>query len=528
VGLNEHRRAAAVGLLPGNATGWFSRARQGVRVVRSHAGRWPLLRHGLTMAVVAACLLLAPQSPGAAPRATAPDPRARAVWEDPLAPMVRRTDEYLQRFKVEGVTMDWRYSVIPSEEIRQTVVCQLLAYVELARLDPRPRLRAEILHHADFLLGRIDSIRSYTPFDGMLAYSLLGAYEISREQRYLDAGTVMMDDLLAIPTSQCVLNGGLMVAMATAEYGMLTGNAEAGQKTHDILAQLVPYQNGDGSFPHWCYGSRDIHYTGWMGMELVHIGRIVDDPLIEPFLSSMSAFLAGRIAPNGQAIYEEPCPGVPDCTLYYYSRETGCPQDLDSRGWTVEPAYCALLFDREGALQYRPVMSFLDSLETGGTISDLYGYWPPPSDPEYPWTTADTSVVCMSINLWVLSTAIAERIERGVPVDLVLDDIVDSVQTPPPPPTVYETRPLTVDPNPARGACLLRFSLATARRGTLSVFDAGGRKVRTLESGTLVRGDHAPAWDGLDDAGRAVPGGVYFAHLRLDNGNQTRRVMLLR
>jgi hypothetical protein len=148
---------------------------------------------------------------------------------------------------VDGVTMDWRYSVIPSEEIRQTVVCQLLAYVELARLDPRARLRVEIVRHAEFLLGRLEEVRSYGPFDGMLAYSLLGAYEITQDPRFLDAGTLMMNDLLAIPTSQCVLNGGLMVAMATAEYWRLTGDAQAKLNTHDIVAQLGPYQNADGS-----------------------------------------------------------------------------------------------------------------------------------------------------------------------------------------------------------------------------------------------------------------------------------------
>jgi hypothetical protein len=134
----------------------------------------------------------------------------------------------------------------------------------------------------------------------------------------------------------------------------------------------------------------------------------------------------------------------------------------------------------------------------------------------------------MSINLWVLSTAIAGRIERGVPVDLVLDDLIETIQSPPGPPMVYESRPLAVDPNPARGACVLYFSLATPRRGSLSVYDAGGRRVRTLESGALARGDHAPPWDGRDDSGRAVPGGVYFARLRMDHGGQTRRITLLR
>ena len=495
---------------------------------RPHVG-WPhLIRLGLTLAVVAGCLL-PPGTSRAASAVPAPAlPRPANAWEDPLAPLIRRIDHYLQEFQVDGVTMDWRYSVIPSEEIRQTVVCQLLAYVELSRLDPRTRLRVEIVRHADFLLDRLDQVRSFGVFDGMLAYSLLGAYEITHEQRFLDAGTLMMNDLLAIPTSQCVLNGGLMLAMATAKYGQLTGEAQAVQKTHDIVAQLVPYQNADGSFPHWCRGSRDIHYTAWMAMELIHIGRLLDDPHIEPFLSTMSTFLEGRIAPDGRAIYEEPCPDVPDCTLYYYSRATGCGYDLDSRGWTVEPAYCALLFDHQGSPKYEPVMAFLDSIEDGGTIADLYDYWPPPSDPEYPWTTADTSVVCMSIILWTLSTTAADRVERGVPVDLVLDDLIDTTGTTPGPQPVYETRPLTVGPNPAPGECVLRFSLAASRQGSLTVFDASGRKVRTLESGDFARGEHAPRWDGRDDAGRALPEGIYFAHLRLDHGVQTRRITLLR
>ena len=454
---------------------------------------------------------------------------ARIAWEDPLAPMIRRIDHHLQEFQVDGVTMDWRYSVIPSEEIRQTVVCQLLAYVELARLDTRTRLRVEILHHADFLIARLDSIRSHTPFDGMLAYALLGAYEITREPRFLEAGGTITAEVLAIPTSECILNGGLMVAMATAEYWRLTGSAQARQKTEDIVAQLLPYQNADGSFPHWCWGSRDIHYTAWMAVELIHIQRMTPDANIPPLLSTMSAFLAERIGPDGRAIYEEPCPGDPGCVQYYYSRATGCPQDLDSRGWTVEPAYCGLLFDRVSAPQYQPVTAFLDSLENGGTIADLYDYWPPPDDPEYPWTTADTSVVCSSIILWTLSTTAAERISRGIPVDLVLDDLIDTtVVQPPNPPQPYVTRSLVVEPNPARAGCALRYSLASGRQGSLEVMDAAGRSVRVLESGALAPGDHAPSWDGRDEGGRLMPSGVYFARLQLDAVSETRRLVLLR
>jgi hypothetical protein len=455
-----------------------------------------------------------------------PTAAGAAAWDDPLAPLVQRMDRYLQLYQADGVTMDWRYSVSPSEEIRQTVVCQLLAYVELYRLYPRTRLWLEVSRHADFMLGRLADIRSHSPFDGMLAYSLLGAYETTRQTRFLDAGSEITQEMLAIPTSQCVLNGGLMVAMATAEYARLTGSTVATQKTHDIVAQLVPYQNADGSFPHWCFGSRDIHYTGWMAMELLHLRRMIADPHIDPFLASMNAFLEGRIDGAGMSVYQQPC-GT-GCTEYYYSRATGCSYDYDTRGWTVEPVYCALLFDHLGSPKYQPVMTFFDSLEDGGTIADLYGYWPPPGDPEYPWTIADTSVVCASIVFWALATQVADRVGRGLAVDLRLDDLIDTTSSVPPPP-VAESRPLLVAPNPARGGCTLRFSLPAAAAGTLAIYDLAGRRLDLLESGALARGEHALRWDGGVSSGRPAPSGVYFARLRAADGrDETRRFVFVR
>jgi hypothetical protein len=121
-----------------------------VPVGRPCGARLGLIRLGLALAVITGCILpLHAAHAAPAEREAVPLP-IRNTWVDPLAPMIRRIDDYLQESQVDGVTMDWRYSVIPSEEIRQTVVCQLLAYVELARLDPRARLRAEILRHADF------------------------------------------------------------------------------------------------------------------------------------------------------------------------------------------------------------------------------------------------------------------------------------------------------------------------------------------------------------------------------------------
>lgn len=340
-------------------------------------------------------------------------PRGLPPGDDPLAPLVLRIERYLQAHEVNGVTMDWRYQVDPAEEIRQTVVCQLLACAELYRIRPTPRLLGEIHAHADFLIGRLDRIRSHRPFDGMLAYGLLAAYEVTRDRRYRDAGAQIAADLAAIPTEKCVLNPGLMVAMATAEYARLGGGDAYAQKARDILTQLIPSQNEDGSFPHWCSGSRDIHYTGWMAMELIHLQRLLGDPRIEPMLERMSTFLEQRIGADGRARYEEPCPEARGGRCYYFSRKSGCALDYDTRGWTVEPAYCVLLFDRERSPRYSPTLRFLLSLERGGTFPDLYGYRPPPTDPEYPWTTADTSVVNTSIIFWTLATALAERGPRA-------------------------------------------------------------------------------------------------------------------
>ncbi|MGH3055511.1 MAG: FlgD immunoglobulin-like domain containing protein, partial [Gaiellaceae bacterium] len=58
------------------------------------------------------------------------------------------------------------------------------------------------------------------------------------------------------------------------------------------------------------------------------------------------------------------------------------------------------------------------------------------------------------------------------------------------------------------------------------LYDALGRRVRTLASGTHPAGEQTLRWDGSDDAGRAVSSGLYFA--RFDGAGRTmvRRVVI--
>ena len=49
---------------------------------------------------------------------------------------------------------------------------------------------------------------------------------------------------------------------------------------------------------------------------------------------------------------------------------------------------------------------------------------------------------------------------------------------------------------------------------SLHVFDAGGRRVRSIEH-LAVAGPHTLAWDGMDEGGRRVPPGIYVVRLRI-------------
>ena len=50
---------------------------------------------------------------------------------------------------------------------------------------------------------------------------------------------------------------------------------------------------------------------------------------------------------------------------------------------------------------------------------------------------------------------------------------------------------------------------------SLHVFDAGGRRVRSIEH-LAVAGPHTLAWDGMDEGGRRVPPGIYVVRLRIE------------
>jgi hypothetical protein len=88
---------------------------------------------------------------------------------------------------------------------------------------------------------------------------------------------------------------------------------------------------------------------------------------------------------------------------------------------------------------------------------------------------------------------------------------------------------LLPQPNPFNPKTTLRFALPRAASVDLAIFDVNGRRVvRLLAGETLPAGNHAVDWEGRDEAGRALPSGVYFARFAASGFTEERKLVLLR
>jgi len=75
-------------------------------------------------------------------------------------------------------------------------------------------------------------------------------------------------------------------------------------------------------------------------------------------------------------------------------------------------------------------------------------------------------------------------------------------------------------PNPCNPRTTVTFRTAQPGPARLGLHDQRGRLVRTLFAGELPAGEHAVAWDGLDEEGRGAASGTYL--IRLDSDDRLR------
>lgn len=106
------------------------------------------------------------------------------------------------------------------------------------------------------------------------------------------------------------------------------------------------------------------------------------------------------------------------------------------------------------------------------------------------------------------------------------------------PQTGVETAPLerpmdfvslsAAEPTPFKDQTRISFSLPLEGSVSLGVYNLLGARVRTLVSGTRPAGSHSAVWDGRDNRGAIVPGGVYFFELKTPYKTLTARTVVVR
>ncbi|MEO5988531.1 MAG: metallophosphoesterase [Candidatus Eisenbacteria bacterium] len=99
--------------------------------------------------------------------------------------------------------------------------------------------------------------------------------------------------------------------------------------------------------------------------------------------------------------------------------------------------------------------------------------------------------------------------------------------------TPPHSRPATLvfaapQPNPSRQSSMLRYVLPSRGRVDLMVLDVSGRVVTRVVGGFQEAGEHRAEWRGVDDRGRSVAAGIYYARLEWNAQKRLQRLVRLR
>ncbi len=113
----------------------------------------------------------------------------------------------------------------------------------------------------------------------------------------------------------------------------------------------------------------------------------------------------------------------------------------------------------------------------------------------------------------------------STPLDTGVDD--DDIPDPlDPAPGTSTQLSFTLGPNPTSGGTEIRLNLPQADNVRIDLFDAAGRRVRTICNEKLSAGEHNIHWDGNDERGQSAPSGRYWTRL-YSRGRQINRSLIV-
>lgn len=94
--------------------------------------------------------------------------------------------------------------------------------------------------------------------------------------------------------------------------------------------------------------------------------------------------------------------------------------------------------------------------------------------------------------------------------------------------TDIETHAFNIYPNPTPNSTTISFSLANPTDISIKIHDLQGRLIKTLGKEIQNSGSHQIIWNGTDENGKEVKGGLYFVRLQTDKYVMTRAVEIIK
>jgi len=83
-------------------------------------------------------------------------------------------------------------------------------------------------------------------------------------------------------------------------------------------------------------------------------------------------------------------------------------------------------------------------------------------------------------------------------------------------------------PNPFGRSTMIEYQVSKPGIVQLLVYNIAGQKVKTLVNGVQTVGKHSATWDGHDEFGNRVAGGVFIYRLSIANGSAVGKMNFTR
>jgi hypothetical protein len=233
----------------------------------------------------------------------------------------------------------------------------------------------------------------------------------------------------------------------------------------------------------------------------------------------------------------EPAESVYPPLAPYYALGSGCPTNLAfSVLFPTEGVGNRNWWDYDGGPEGKGVVSFAQivndqSGETGNYRSVVEGY-------SYHHITTTFNTESGDCEVEFAGRAEAAANEISAALEWIFDGQIPTYCTPCPNPSdapdvgnavaVKVNRLYQNEPNPFNPRTAIRFSIAARGPAELSIFDVGGRLVKTLVDRSLDAGLHTVVWDGTDHKGHRVGSGIYWSQLKVGDYISNKKMVLLK